>query len=103
MKRKIIVTPQSEKILETMGMQIKLARLRRNLPASLIAERANISRQTLVEIEKGNPSVSIGYYVNVLHALNNMDVDFLLIAKDDKTGRMIQDLNLKVRKRYRKS
>ena len=102
MKTKIIVTPQSQKILETMGMQIKLARLRRKLKASTIAERANISRATLVEIEKGNPSVSIGHYVNVLHAVSNMDSDFLLIAKDDKTGRMIQDLDLVVSKRSRR-
>lgn len=101
MKKKIVITPQTEKILLTMGYQIKMARLRRSIPATLVAERANISRQTLVEIEKGNPSVSIGYYANVLHALNNMDTDLLLVAKDDKTGRMIQDLNVKVKRRVR--
>ena len=44
----------------------------------------------------------MGIYATVLHALNGMDQDLLLIAQDDKLGRMIQDLNLKVRKRASK-
>jgi len=34
-----------------------------------------------------------------LHALNNLDKDLLLLAKDDALGRQIQDLNLITRKR----
>ena len=86
--------PKTLEILETMGEQIKLARLRRKLPADLIAERAGISRATLWSIEKGAPSVSIGMYAAVLHALNNMDTDLLKIAKDDELGRKLQDLEL---------
>ena len=84
----------TEMILEQMGEQIKLARLRRNISATLVAERANISRSTLWNVEKGNPSVSIGVYAAVLHAINRMDKDFLLIAKDDELGRKLQDLKL---------
>jgi transcriptional regulator with XRE-family HTH domain len=82
-----------------MGEQIKLARLRRRLSVSLVAERAGISRATLWSIEKGSPSVSIGAYAAVLHALNNMDPDLLLVAKDDELGRKLQDLDLPVRAR----
>ena len=46
------VLPSTEKILNTMGEQIKLARLRRQLSAELIAERAGISRATLWSVEK---------------------------------------------------
>lgn len=95
--------PPTEKILETLGEQIKLARLRRNLSAELVAERAGISRATLWNVEKGSPSVAIGIYAAVLHALNNMDKDLLLVAKDDLLGRRLQDLNLPTRKRARKS
>ena len=91
--------PQTQHILETMGEQIKLARLRRDLSAELVAERAGISRSTLWQVEKGSPSVAMGIYAAVLHALNNMDKDLLLIAKDDVLGRTMQDLNLKTRKR----
>lgn len=82
-----------------MGEQIKLARLRRHLSCELVAERAGISRATLWNVEKGSPSVAIGIYAAVLHALNNMDSDLLLVAKDDEFGRKLQDMELKQRKR----
>lgn len=96
-RKKILLFPETERNLKIMGEQIKLARLRRNIPMTLICERARISRATLWSIENGSPSVAIGYYAAVLHALNNMDKDLLLVAKDDELGRTIQDLNLRVR------
>ena len=93
------ILPVTEDILKTMGEQIKLARLRRDLPAKLVAERAGISRASLWNVENGSPSVSTGIYAAVLHALNNMDRDLLLVAKDDRMGREMQDLQLVTRKR----
>ena len=98
-KRAAVIMPQTRKILEQMGEQIRLARLRRKLSLELVAERAGISRATLISIEKGAPTVSIGSYAAVLHALNNMDQDLLLVAKDDELGRKLQDLELTTRKR----
>ena len=98
-KKAVAILPATKQILETMGEQIKLARLRRSLSTALVAERADISRATLWKVEKGDPSVAIGIYAAVLHALNNMDSDLLLVAKDDKLGRTLQDLALTVRKR----
>lgn len=98
-KKAAIIMPKTREILEQMGEQIKLARLRRKLSAQLIAERAGISRQTLNAIEKGSSTVAIGSYAAVLHALNNLDNDFLLVAKDDEFGRKLQDLELPTRKR----
>lgn len=98
-KKSVELLPSTMEILSTMGEQIKLARLRRNLSVELVAERANISRATLWSIEKGSPSVSIGNYAAVLHAINNMDSDLLLIAKDDELGRKLQDLKLITKKR----
>lgn len=93
------ILPVTEDILREMGEQIKLARLRRNLTAELVAERAGISRTSLWKVESGNPACAIGIYAAVLHALNNMDKDLLLIAKDDEMGRKLQDLNLMTKKR----
>ena len=98
-KRGVTVSPKTAEILEQMGEQIKLARLRRRLSTELVAERAGISRATLWNVEKGSPSVAIGIYAAVLHALGNMDNDFLLVAKDDDFGRTLQDLELPVRRR----
>ncbi len=93
------ILPATQEILKTVGEQIKLARLRRDLSAELVAERAGISRSSLWKVESGNPAVAMGIYAAVLHALNNMDQDLLLIAKDDEMGRHLQDLNLLTRKR----
>lgn len=101
-KKAVVILPVTLDILTKMGEQIKLARLRRNLSVELVAERADISRATLWKVEKGDPSVAIGIYAAVLHALNNMDQDLLLVAKDDPVGRTMQDLQLTVRKRARK-
>ena len=88
------IMPDTENILKTMGEQIKMARLRRKLSATLVAERAGVSRSTLWKVENGNPSVAIGIYAAVLHALNNMDKDLLKIAGDDELGRKLQDMDL---------
>ncbi len=98
-KKATVVLPQTQNILEQMGEQIRLARLRRHLSAELVAERAGLSRMTLSNIEKGSPSVAIGSYAAVLHALNGMDKDLLLVAKDDELGRKLQDLELPTRRR----
>ena len=93
------ILPTTEEILTTMGEQIKLARLRRSLSTELVAERAGISRASLWKVEKGDPSVAMGIYAAVLHALNNMDRDLLMVAKDDVLGRELQDINLLPKKR----
>ena len=96
-KKATVILPQTKKILNQLGEQIRLARLRRRLSAELVAERAGISRMTLSNIEKGSPSVAIGSYAAVLHALNGMERDLLLVAKDDELGRKLQDLGLPTR------
>ena len=93
-KKAVILLPKTENILIQMGEQIKLARLRRNLSVELVAERAAISRATVWKVEQGNPGVAIGIYAAVLHALNNMDTDLLLIARDDELGKKLQDIEL---------
>ena len=98
-RKSAVILPQTQALLDTMGEQIKMARLRRRITATLAAERAGISRATLCAVEKGSPSVAIGIYAAVLHALNNMDRDLLLIAKDDELGRKLQDLELSVGRR----
>lgn len=97
-RKNIVLMPDTQHKLTQMGEQIKLARLRRKLTVELVAERAGISRTTLWNVEKGSSSVAIGAYAAVLHALNGMDEDLLLIAKEDELGRQLQDLSLTRRK-----
>lgn len=101
-KKSVVIMPETQRVLETMGEQIKMARLRRNLATKLVAERAGISRATLWSVEKGSPTVSIGTYAAVLHALGGMDMDFENVAKDDELGKKLQDLNLLSGKRAKR-
>ena len=99
MKRELL--PSQIRILQTLGEQIRYARLRRDLTSVQIAERAGISRSTLVRIEKGDEGVALGQYFRVLIALG-LASDITLVAKDDELGRKLQDAKLEVRKRASK-
>jgi len=90
--------PKVQKSIVELGENIKLARLRRKYSAEQVAERANISRPTLLAIEKGLPSVSIGAIANVLFVLG-LEKDIMEVAKDDKLGRRLQDAKLIVKER----
>ena len=96
--RNTILLPRAQKPISVLGENIKLARLRRKFSAEQVAERANISRPTLVSIEKGNPNVTIGAYVKVLSVLG-LENDIMEFANDDKLGRRLQDAKLIVRER----
>ena len=99
MKRtKYTLLPRLTKILEELGENIKLARLRRRLSAEQIAERAGISRSTLWQIEKGLPNVSMGYYAQVLFVLG-LEKNLSAMAADDVLGRKLQDAEILVKKR----
>jgi len=92
-KKRVVILPKTQKVLSELGENIRLARLRRKLSTKQIAERADVGRSTLVSIEKGSPSVSIGAYLQVLQVLG-LEKDLLLVAKDDELGRKLQDANI---------
>ena len=96
MKRALL--PSQKRTLTALGGNIKFARLRRNLSSEQVAERADISRNTLIKVEKGEEGVAIGYYFRVL-AILGLEKDILLVAKDDELGRKLQDAKLIIKKR----
>ena len=100
-KSTVTLFPQSVAMLKQFGGNLRLARLRRNITAKLEAERAGISISTLSKIERGDATVSIGSYMQVLVTLN-MASDILKVAADDTLGRTLQDLSLPVRARASK-
>lgn len=67
--------------------QIRLARLRRNLSATQIAERTTCFSLTVSRIEKGAPTVSIGIYLQRHYKFKLEDV----------IGKALQNLSLKKR------
>ncbi|MBF0452930.1 MAG: transcriptional regulator [Candidatus Magnetomorum sp.] len=88
--------------LKKLGADIHSARLRRRIPADILAERALISRSTLHKIEKGNVGVSMGNYASVLFGLG-LGTPFADLADivNDPHGQMIDENNLP--KRIRKT
>jgi transcriptional regulator with XRE-family HTH domain len=89
--------PSSVRQLHALGERLQLARLRRRYSAATVAARAGVTRMTLYKVEKGDPSVSMGTYVNVLRVLG-LAGDLDVLARDDVLGRKLQDLELPVRK-----
>lgn len=103
MKSKNLKLQQKEiQILEVMSENIKLARLRRKLTMSQVAERANISRSTLWNIEKGSDHIGIGTILKVLSVLG-LEESLELVAENDLLGRKLQDVNILIKKRGAKS
>ena len=98
MKQKLVLLPKGQRVLNNLGENLKLARLRRRLSAIQVAERAGISRATLWQIEKGIPTVAMGAYFQVLFVLG-LEKDFLKLGADDELGRKLQDAGLIVKKR----
>lgn len=96
--KKASLLPKERGILEHLGKNIKLARLRRKLTMVQISERANIGRSTLWHVEKGSEHIGIGIYLRVLSVLGLAN-DLLKIAEDDVLGRKLQDANLVTKQR----
>ena len=101
-KRIPVLPPRVQRTLEALGENIRLARLRRDLSAEMVAERAGISRQTLSALENGSGSVSMASWIQVLFVLG-LEKDLEAVARDDELGRALQDAKLPSRRRARKS
>ena len=81
--------------LKSFGADLRDARLRRRIPAAILAERAGITRQTLHKIERGDPTVSMGGYASVLFALGMPErLAGLAAARDDAVGLALDEERL---------
>ena len=78
--------------LRTLGQDIRDARKRRRIPEAVAAERASISRTTLVKIEKGDPGVALGLYATILFVLGMIDrLADIAAAKHDTLGLQLEE------------
>jgi len=81
--------------LRKLGSDIRDARLRRRIPVAVMAQRAFISRTTLVKLEKGYPGVAIGTYASVLFALGMIErLRELAEARSDEVGLALEEERL---------
>jgi hypothetical protein len=81
--------------LRKLGRDIKDARRRRRIPMAIAAQRASISKPTLIRVERGDPSVSIGSYATVLFVMGMADrLADLVDARNDAVGLQLEEENL---------
>jgi len=92
-KQTAILLPKQQRMLNALGENIKLARKRRGLTTSQVAERAGIGRTTLYHIEQGAPGVTLGNLLRTLAALG-LERDLERVASDDTLGRKLADIEL---------
>lgn len=85
--------PKHGRLLAEIGENLRLARLRRQLSADLVSERAGISRSTLHLMEKGSSGTSLGKLLQVLVVLG-LESDLSRVATDDVLGRKLEDARL---------
>lgn len=90
--------PSQERILQALGENIRLARLRRDLSSAQVAERADVARTTLVRLEHGDDGISLASLLKILFVLG-LEADLEAVSRDDAMGRRLQDLGLLERKR----
>jgi len=89
-----------KRALAKLGGDIRDARLRRRITATLMAERAFITRVTLGKVERGDPGVSLGTYATVLFILGLASrLEELVDVKNDALGLQLEDARLPKRVR----
>jgi transcriptional regulator with XRE-family HTH domain len=88
-----VIFPSEQRLLAEFGQRLRLARLRRKLTTTTVAQRAGISRTTLYNAERGDAAVTLGSYLRVLAVLG-LENDLAGLASDDILGRRLQDLVL---------
>lgn len=81
--------------LRKLGHDIKDARRRRRIAMAIVAQRASVSKPTLIRVERGDPSVSIGSYATVLFVMGMVDrLADLADAKNDPVGMQLEQEKL---------
>lgn len=104
MKKSINLPVPVMKALRKLGQDISDARRRRRISVQLMMERADISKSTLLKIEKGDPSVAMGRYASILFVLGmTARLSDLVDSVHDLIGRNLEEEYLPKRIRLPKS
>lgn len=85
----------AKRALDKLSADIRDARRRRRIPMALMAQRAGLGRMTLIRMEQGDPTVSMGAYARVLFVLGLATrVEELADVRYDPTGLALEEERL---------
>ena len=94
--------PRYQRLAGSLGERVRLARLRRRMSATEMAERMGVSRMTLYSLEKGDLSVGLGILVRALGVLG-LEEDLDRLAADDELGRKLTDAAARPSRRVKRT
>ena len=94
--------PRYQRLAGSLGDRVRLARLRRRMSATEMAERMGVSRMTLYSLEHGDLSVGLGVLVRALGVLG-LDADLDQIAADDELGHRLADATVRPARRAKRT
>jgi DNA-binding XRE family transcriptional regulator len=94
---------QIETSLKTLGSNLKIARLRRNLTIVDVAEKIGVSRFAIADAEKGKPTTGIAIYAGLLWVYDLIDqLSELADPTHDEEGAALALNSERLRARSRK-
>lgn len=85
---------EAEDLLIQLGQRISLARRARGTTQPDLAAKAGIGVSTMIQIEKGSPTVQIGFYMTVLWALDllrSLEPAVLELGRDAGTAALLEE------------
>lgn len=94
-------TMSDNSILKELAIFIKQVRLKKNYKQSELAERAGVHRVTLSEFENGGRSISLLTFIELLRALNELEL--LEAFKTQTAISPLEMIKLETKKRQRAS
>lgn len=84
-----------QRVLKQLGEDIRVARKRRLIKVSTMAERMGVSEPTLRKIENGDPTVQLGHLAQALFVLQMVDgLSQLASTGKDEIGQMLEEERL---------
>ena len=87
-----VIADSAKAALIALGQRIRTQRKNFHVSANVAAVAAGMSRVTLHRIERGEPSVTMGAYLNAMNALG-LDIDMVPHSPAIGTDELVQDVS----------
>ena len=83
--------PRVRRSLKKFGEDLSIARRKRRLTVAMMCERLGVSKATWHRMEKGDPTVSMGAYLQALFVLGfGTPFDALIDQRNDEQGLLLE-------------